>query len=250
MKPHRSLWPNLMTITNLFLGFVAILLVFDGRVVTAAWLIIAAGVLDALDGKLARYINTPTHFGLELDSLADLLSFGVAPSILLYINYFQQLGGLGILLGFSPILFCAVRLAKYNITTTLPEEHIVFYGLPTPVEASILVSYVIFNYAIWGHLKYGVILTPLVIMTSLLMVSPIPYDAFPRLSIHGTRSNRFKLLILIVGLILVIYKPALTFFPLVTFYVVVGGIKGLIQMKSLPEDLEELEEMEDERWAG
>ena len=170
MKPHRSLWPNLMTITNLFLGFVAILLVFDGRVVTAAWLIIAASVLDALDGKLARYINTPTHFGLELDSLADLLSFGVAPSVLLYINYFQQLGGLGILLGFSPILFCAVRLAKYNITTTLPEEHIVFYGLPTPVEASILVSYVIFNFAIWGHLKYGVVLTPLVIMTSLLMV--------------------------------------------------------------------------------
>jgi CDP-diacylglycerol--serine O-phosphatidyltransferase len=244
------MWPNLMTITNLFLGFVAILLVFDGRVITAAWMIIAAGVLDALDGKLARFISTPTLFGMELDSLADLLSFGVAPAILLYINYFQQLGGLGILLGFSPILFCAVRLAKYNITTTLPDEHIVFHGLPTPVQASILVSYVIFNYAAWGHLKYGFVLTPLVIMSSLLMVSPIPYDAFPRLSFRGPRSNKIKLSLLLVGLILVLYKPSLMFFLVVTVYVVGGGFKGLYQMKFRPQDLEELKEIEDESWAG
>ena len=143
-----------------------------------------------------------------------------------------------------------MRLAKYNVTTTLPEEHIVFHGLPTPVQASILVSYVIFNYATWGHLRHGVVLIPLVIMTSLLMVSPIPYDAFPRLSFRGPRSNRIKLLLLIVGLILVLYKPSLMFFPVVTVYVVGGGFKGLIQMKFRPQDLEELEEIEDESWAG
>jgi CDP-diacylglycerol--serine O-phosphatidyltransferase len=156
-------------------------------------------------------------------------------------------------LAFFPVLFCAVRLAKYNVTTTLPEEHMEFIGLPTPVQAAVIVSFLIFNFSIWGQLKYGVYLTPIVIMTSLLMISPIPYDAFPRLSFRGTKSNRIRLLLLILGLVLVLFKPSLMFFPVVTTYVIAGGIKGLIVMRSHLRDLAELpepEEIEDEGWVG
>jgi CDP-diacylglycerol--serine O-phosphatidyltransferase len=251
MNAHRSLIPNVMTVTNLFLGFVAVLLVFDGRLITAAWLIIAAGVLDALDGKLARFINGQSDFGMELDSLADLLSFGVAPAVLLYKAYFQQLHVLGILLAFFPILFCAVRLAKYNVSVILPEEHLEFTGLPTPIQASVVVSYIIFNVSIWGHLRYGLYLTPLVILTSLLMVSTVPYDAFPRLSFRGSWRNRVNLILLLLGLVLVLYKPPLMVFPVVMCYVVVGGIKGLIVMRARElETLQEVKEVEEEHWAG
>ena len=253
MRPHRALWPNLLTIINLFLGFVAVLLVIDGRFVTAAWMIIAAGIIDALDGKLARLVGTQSEFGMEFDSLADVCSFGIAPAILLYVSYFNQLGALGILLAFFPIMFCAVRLAKYNVTTQLPEEHMEFIGLPTPVQASALVSFLIFNYSIWGHLKHGIYLTPLVILTSFLMVSPIPYDAFPRISFRGARSNRVKLIFLIVGLVLVLYNPSLMFFPVVSAYVAAGGTKGVIHMRLQIRDVQELpkiEEVEEEGWVG
>jgi len=251
MRTTRALWPNLLTVTNLFFGFVAVLLVFDGRFVAAAWMIIAAGIVDAMDGKLARLVNTQSEFGVEFDSLADVCSFGVAPAFLLYVSYFNQLGGLGILLAFFPVMFCALRLAKYNVTTQLPDEHMEFVGLPTPIQACTLVSFLIFNYAVWGMLKQGIFFTPLVILTSLLMISPIPYDSFPRLSFRGTRSNRIRLLFLIFGLLLVLYQPSVMFFPVVFAYVVAGGVKGLIQLRiRVAEELPEIEEVEDERWVA
>jgi len=251
MRTSRALWPNLLTVTNLFFGFVAVLLVFDSRFVAAAWMIIAAGIVDALDGKLARLVNTQSEFGVEFDSLADVCSFGVAPAILLYVSYFNQLGGLGILLAFFPVLFCAVRLAKYNVTTQLPDEHMEFVGLPTPIQACTLVSFLFFNYAVWGMLKQGAFFTPLVILTSLLMISPIPYDSFPRLSFRGSRGNRVRLLFLIFGLLLVLYNPSVMFFPVVAAYVVAGAVKGLIQMRIREaEELPEIEEVEDERWVA
>jgi CDP-diacylglycerol--serine O-phosphatidyltransferase len=251
MRPKRAFWPNLLTVINLFLGFIAVLLVLDGRFVAAAWMIIAAGIVDALDGKLARIVGTQSEFGMEFDSLADITSFGIAPAILLYVAYFEQLGGVGILLAFFPVMFCAVRLAKYNVTTMLPEEHMEFIGLPTPVQASALVSFLIFNYAVWGQLKEGIFLTPMVILMSYLMISPIPYDAFPRLSFRGSHSNRIRLLVLILGLILVLIKPPIMFFPVVAAYVVIGGVKGLIAMRVREmEELPELEEIKDDGWIA
>jgi CDP-diacylglycerol--serine O-phosphatidyltransferase len=222
--------------------------------VTAAWMIIAAGIVDALDGKLARYVKTQSQFGSELDSLADIVSFGVATSILLYIIYFNQLGGLGILLAFFPMLFCAVRLARFNVSSMLPsDEHPVFVGLPTPIQACTLVSFIIFNYRIWGQLRFGVFLTPLVILTSLLMISHIPFDTLPRLSFRGTRYNVLKLVLLIVGLAAILVKPSLMFFPVIAAFVVLETAKGLIRWIFRPQDEEELvegDEVEDESWVG
>ena len=251
MRSQRAFWPNLLTVINLFLGFIAILLVLDGRFVAASWMIIAAGIIDALDGKLARIVGSQSEFGMEFDSLADITSFGIAPAILLYVAYFNQLGALGILLAFFPIMFCGVRLAKYNVTTVLPDEHVEFIGLPTPVQSSAMVSFLIFNYAIWGTLKLGVFIVPLVILLSYLMISPIPYDAFPRLSFRGSRSNRMRLIILIMGLILVLFKPPVMFFPVVAAYVVIGGVKGLIVMRAREaQELPELEEIKDDGWIA
>jgi CDP-diacylglycerol--serine O-phosphatidyltransferase len=254
MRPSRALWPNLLTVTNLFLGFIAILLVIDGRMVTAAWMIIAAGIVDAFDGKLARYIRTQSQFGMELDSLADVVSFGVATSILLYVNYFNQLGSLGILLAFFPMLFCAVRLARFNVSSTLPtDEHPVFIGLPTPIQACTLVSFIIFNYRLGPDLKYGVFLIPLVIITSLLMVSHVPFDTFPRFSFHSNRTNLVKLILLLTGLVAVLIKPALMFFPVITAFVLLEAVKGIITLIFRTPEVEELvdgDEVEDEGWVG
>ena len=253
MRPPRSMLPNLLTLINLFLGFIAVLLVIDGRFVMASWLIITAGVIDALDGKLARFMNTQSEFGMEFDSLADITSFGIAPSVLVYMVYFKELSGVGMLLAFFPMLFCAVRLARYNVTYSLPEDHIEFSGLPTPVQAITLVSFVIMNFSAWGHLRFGLYLTPLVILTSLLMISHIPFDAFPRLSFRGTKNNRIRLILLIVGLMLILYEPSIMFFPVVISFIIAGGIKGLIQLRiraNILDEIPDVEEVKDEGLVG
>ena len=121
------------------------------------------------------------------------------------------------------------------------------------MQASAVVAYLIFNYSIWGHLEHGIYLVPVVILTSLLMVSHIPYDAFPRLSFRGSSSNRIKLILLLLGLVLILFRPSLMFFPVVMVYIIAGGIKGLILMKVRAQGLEELgelDEVEDEGWVG
>ncbi|MBM3306551.1 MAG: CDP-diacylglycerol--serine O-phosphatidyltransferase, partial [Candidatus Aminicenantes bacterium] len=127
--------PSLFSVVNLFFGFMSILLTFHGRYRTAAVWIILAALMDALDGLVARATNTPSDFGVELDSLADAVSFGLATSVLLYFWGLEILGPPGIFFSFIFLTAGVLRLARYNVKTRIPTDRKHYQGLTVPSAA-------------------------------------------------------------------------------------------------------------------
>ena len=160
---NRSIIPGSLTAGNMFCGFLSIAYVFDGNYLTASWLIILAAVFDALDGMIARLTRSYSEFGIEFDSLADIISFGVAPSVLIFGAHFQYMGKLGIVISFLPLLFGAIRLARFNVNETSFEKGN-FVGLPIPIQATALASYLIFTHNIWGTIRFPMFFAPYVIL--------------------------------------------------------------------------------------
>jgi len=213
---------------NLFCGFVAIIQIHEGKLEFGAWLIIFAGLFDALDGFMARLANATSSFGIELDSLSDVVSFGVAPGFLLYSFSFNQLSTPGIIISTLPAICGAVRLARFNVET---KEVVIDYfrGLPIPAQASMIVAFFLtFNGELYffEDLKYGVngILIPMVVLLSLLMVSTVPFDKIPRFSRGYVKKHRGRV-ILFVG-----YFLAIIFFQeyglMAVFTIFIG--KGIV----------------------
>lgn len=247
MKRTEWAWAaHVLTFTNLLLGFWAIIQAFEGNYLMACWLIVIASICDGLDGKIARYTKSSSEMGIELDSLSDIVSFGAAPSVLLYTVSFHKFGFAGIVLAALPLLFGAVRLARFNVSASLAEKKN-YIGLPIPMQAATIATFIVFNHAVWGSLTLEILLLPLSLALALLMVSQIPYDAMPRLTFHDTRKNLLKLLLIIAGIILVAFNPSLFFFPLVLIYVLKSVLIAIMGFNVVPE--EELEEvLEDEKY--
>ena len=134
MKIKQHL-PSIFTLINLFLGFLAIINTMTGHYYIACYIILAAGAFDSVDGKIARLIGIPTNFGKEIASLADMVSFCLAPSILVYSLYTQNMPGItGELIASAPLIIGAIRLARFN-TEVYDEQPAYFTGLPTPMNA-------------------------------------------------------------------------------------------------------------------
>jgi CDP-diacylglycerol--serine O-phosphatidyltransferase len=226
MIKKKSIVPSLFTIANIFVGFLAIVNAMEGRVVTASWLILVAGIFDVLDGKVARFIRSTSEFGIEFDSLADVVSFGVAPSLVVYQAFFHRLGAPGVALSFLPLLFGGIRLARFNIQVSGDDKES-FIGLPIPAAASTISAYVIFNYDLWEGLRFPALLVPVVITVSLLMVSTLEYDAMPKFSFVGGRRNTVLVVILVVALSAILYFRQKALFPLIMSYVLFGVVRGL-----------------------
>jgi CDP-diacylglycerol--serine O-phosphatidyltransferase len=244
MKRTEWKWAaHVLTATSLFLGFWAIIEAFDGNYLMACWLIVIASICDGLDGKIARYTKSSSELGVELDSLADIVSFGVAPSVLLYTISFHKFGFSGILLAALPLFFGAVRLARFNVSASLTEKKN-YVGLPIPMQATTIATFIVFNHALWGSLTLEILLLPITLALTLLMVSQISYDAMPRLTFHDTRKNLFKLLLIIAGIIVVAINPSLFFFPLMVIYVLKGIIFAVMGLQIPEEELEEVWEDE------
>lgn len=216
--------PNLFTAVNLFCGFLSIILTLGGNFASAGWLIIMASFFDAMDGRIARMTGVSSEFGLQMDSLSDVVSAGVAPSILVYHYYLQQLGNhvsLGIMVAFLPLLFACFRLARFNVIARDEGHSSDFMGMPAPAAASTLASVVIFHSHIgWdGLLRFLVVLVP---MISLAMASQLKYEGFPNFNIREKGKNRFKLIVVILAIIGVILTPELTIFIFAMIYFVSG----------------------------
>jgi CDP-diacylglycerol---serine O-phosphatidyltransferase len=175
--------PSFFTLMNLFSGFLAITQVHEGRFDYACWLIVLAGFFDALDGMMARLTNATSDFGVELDSLADIVSFGVAPAYLVYAFALGNFGVLGLIVASMPAICGAVRLARYNISFD-GEKKDYFSGMPIPVAAIFIVA-LILNFSdelsiariTFSNLS---LLIPIVFALSFLMISNIPFDAIPK----------------------------------------------------------------------
>ena len=218
--------PSIFTLINLFLGFLAVISVVEESYIRAAYLILVAGIFDALDGKLARLIQVPSQFGSELDSLADLVSFCLAPALLVWALYARDLHPVvGALVAGSPLLFGALRLARFNVRLdSAPSRY--FEGLPSPTTAVIVVA-LVFYYEVQGHAEAAKVVLPAVMATSFLMVSQIRYPKFPALSFRGGPGNTINLLLVFGTMAIFFSVDNRILLPMVVIYVVTGLLRHL-----------------------
>jgi len=216
MASYRGFFPGVFTMGNVVCGFLSILSAFEGHVTTACWFVILAGFLDTLDGRVARLSQSTSQFGVELDSLADFLSFGVAPAVLVHTIKLSSLGKWGWVISVVYIMAASYRLARYNLLAD-SEEKKDFAGLPVPLAAFGLVSYIIFSYNIWDGLRFDDVLVAMVVLFAFLMVSQIQYDTFPET--FSTHWDRMKAGALVLAAICVAFSPRLLLFPIIAAYI-------------------------------
>jgi CDP-diacylglycerol---serine O-phosphatidyltransferase len=229
IKISRSLVPSLFTALNMVFGFLCIIFSSKGEFLLASYFIIFAAVCDSLDGVVARLTKSSSKFGVELDSLADMVSFGVAPSALLYYIYFVNLGTWGIILSILPMLFGAMRLARFNVQLVgFDKEY--FHGIPIPSAAMTICSYVIlFKDEIIVSPFYKDLLIPLCIIMSLLMVTTIKYDTLPKFTIKDIKRKPIRFIVFFAGVIIMIVTSGKAIFPFFVFYILVGIIRSIIK---------------------
>ena len=192
-KKPKEFIPSIFTVMNMFIGFMAMGLLMRGDPIRAGWLILFACFFDIFDGKLARLLGIPTRFGAEFDSFADTISFCAVPSLIIYLVYVEGLPPLlGGLFSFIPILFGTIRLAKYNLEQHKgPKSY--FIGLPTPMNAVMIVTFLLFNHQIWGNYGDPRIALVMTVFLGFLMVSKIRFSKFPLISLKEGKSNTLSL---------------------------------------------------------
>ena len=234
--------PSLFTLLNMFLGFLAIISVVEGFYIRAAYLVMAAGIFDALDGKLARWIHVPSAFGMELDSLADLVSFSLAPSLMIWAIFTRDLHPvLGATIAGAPLIFGALRLARYNVDQhSKPKPY--FEGLPAPVAAFVIVALVLF-YQPLEDVSAAKVVLPMVMVVSFLMVSQIRYTKTPALSLRAGPVNTLFLLVITATLFLTFFVDGRFLLPLITIYLLIGIVRWMtrtdraVDFQSVEEEL-------------
>jgi CDP-diacylglycerol---serine O-phosphatidyltransferase len=214
----RMSMPSMLTSFNMGFGFLSIccsLGILESYIseqhtmVAASWFIVLAALLDSLDGKVARILGASSKFGIQLDSLADVISFGVAPAVLLMSSRGIFLWPL-FLTSFIFLVAGAGRLARFNVQTKSFEKKN-FAGLPIPMGAMAVVSYVIFSDHVWGGLKFFNSFLLMSVLVALLMVSTIEYDSFPKFTLR-TLKSKILLCVLALGVVLLVRYPAILFF--------------------------------------
>lgn len=229
MRVTRSVIPNLFTLANLFCGFAAIVAAFENHLSQATLLVIMAGIFDMLDGVVARITHSTSEFGVELDSLCDAVSFGVAPSVILYVAFFNQWHQWGLLLASLPALAGVLRLARFNVQLTSMEDKLYFRGMPIPAGAFTIVSYVYLWHSadiLPASWKPGMIVF-VTVMTAAAMVSTVKYDNLPRPSLRGIRQRPIVFSVFFVGLVATIATGGKALFPFMVVYLVGGAIRHL-----------------------
>lgn len=220
--------PNAFTLGNLFFGFWAIVSAVRADYSLAAWLIFAAGCADGLDGRIARFSRTGSPFGTELDSLVDLISFGLAPAVLTY-SLLLDSGDWSWTLAYIYVAAVAVRLARFNIEQGgHAKRH--FHGLPSPAAGVTLAAFYPFSQTPffadylsnwpWTRLVGGGM-----IVVAGLMLSHVLYPVVPRLSVRST-SGRVAIAFVLSSVALVIWNPQLVVFPVGLTYITVGVVRA------------------------
>ncbi len=220
--------PNLMTTGNLFCGFFAIIYSMKADFLTAAYAIVVAAVFDMLDGRLARLTRSTSKFGAEYDSLCDLVSFGVAPSILLYQWALSPFGRIGWIACFLFTACGALRLARFNVQATVVEKNY-FQGLPIPMAAGIVASSVLaFQDLEWESLG-SIVLLIMTVLLAFVMVSNFRYRSFKDLDLKERMPFRYLILGVAI-LVIVAIRPEVMLFVLFMGYATLGAIFGVFKL--------------------
>jgi CDP-diacylglycerol--serine O-phosphatidyltransferase len=225
MPRHKSFYilPNLFTTASLFLGFLGIIWTSAGHYDRVALLIIFGMFMDGLDGKVARLTNTSTEFGIQYDSLADLVTFGVAPAFLMYNFALHNFGRAGIAVAFLFVVCAALRLARFNVTTS-PSNKRFFSGLPSPPAGCTLGCFVFFSPLLPSAMQDAIPWVCLfyTAMVALLMVSNIRYASFKEFGVFRAHPFRSVFLYVVLPIALIIASPRIFCFMLTLAYVVSG----------------------------
>lgn len=217
------LLPNLITTGALFSGFYAIIAAMSGSLELAAIGIVIAGFLDALDGKIARLTNTESEFGVQYDSLSDMVAFGVAPAVLMFSWVLSDLGKVGWMIAFLYMACAALRLARFN---TAPDNKI-FFGLASPAAAGAMATTVwawVDNFDPVVSIQFSVFIAVYVVVIALLMVSNLRYYSPKHLDLKGRVPFVYMLVVVFLFVIVFIYPPGM----LLTIGLVYG-VSGPIQ---------------------
>ena len=221
--------PSALTLGNLFFGVWAIVSASRGDFISAAWLIVLAGVADTLDGRVARITQTGSRFGAELDSLVDAISFGVAPAFVIY-HLFLEDGSWGWIAAFVYIAAAVIRLARFNVEQA-GHAKVAFHGLPSPAAGMTLATFYPFSRTGFfetylGTLPWPNVMIGMMLVLGMLMMSHVLYPVVPKFGFRTVRG----ILTLAWFVIVVVASatiPALFWFPVLLTYVAYGLVKAV-----------------------
>ncbi len=225
------LLPNLFTTSALFGGFYAIIAAINARYEAAAIAMFVAMILDGMDGRIARMTNTQSDFGVQYDSLADLVSFGLAPSLVMYQWSLYGLGKLGWLAAFVYAAATALRLARFN-TQAATDDKQYFQGLPSPAAAALIAGFIWLGDAndLYDGTNLLWITFPLTLAAGILMVSNVRYHSFKQFDLKG-RVPFFHILAIVLILVLIALQPSIVLFVLAFTYALSGPILTLLLIR-------------------
>lgn len=225
---HIYLLPNLVTTANIFFGFFAVVQSIKGDFTSSAYAIVAAAVFDLLDGRLARLTRSTSKFGAEYDSLCDLISFGMAPAVMLYLWALQPFGRLGWLACFLYVTCGALRLARFNVQANVVEKAY-FQGLPIPMAAGIVASSVLAFSDLGWEARGNYFLLGMTFLLAFVMVSTFRYRSFKDLDFK--QRLPFPYLVAGVTVITVVaYRPEVNLFLLFLTYATLGAVFGFLRL--------------------
>ena len=217
--------PNLFTATSVFIGVISIIAASKGEFEKAAWLIFLSMIFDGLDGRIARLTHTTSRFGVEFDSLADIVAFGVAPAMLLYFCCGSEYGKFGSLVCAIFVVFGAIRLARFNVMAPKAEPS-VFIGLPIPTAAIFIAIWILLFSKYPTLHNYASLLLIGALICSFLMVSNIRYPSFKK--IEFKKMSAIKILIVLISILSLLYLfPVEGIAIAVTIYILYGIVRTL-----------------------
>lgn len=258
MRQVVVVMPSAFTLGNLFFGFWAIVSAFNGNYRWAGWFIVFSGILDMLDGRVARLSNTGSRFGAELDSLVDIVSFGVAPALLIYFLDFASAGRFAWILSYIYVTSVALRLARYNVVSAGKPSSGWFTGMPSPSAGMMLAVYYPFSQTEWYRASLAYLdlqhqgLVVLMLLLAVLMVSNVRYPKLPPIGFRSAK-GLFGLAVHVGILLGGLLAPEYFLFPLGLVYMIYGltraTVLGLVERPE-PAGLAEEEHLADAHDAG
>lgn len=227
MRKGIYLLPTTLTLCGMFLGFYAIIASFKGDFIHAAWAIVIANIFDGLDGWVARVTRSTTKFGIELDSLSDLIAFGIAPAVLIYSSSLHFFGRVGWAAVFLYVICGALRLARYNAQMGSSEGK-AFQGLPIPGAAMVVASFILFYNEIWGGvIGKDYLILIMVFILGVMMVSTLRYHSLKEVNPRSRRA--FWILVAFgVGLIILFINPQVVIFIFSLSYMFWGIVESTV----------------------
>lgn len=229
MRITRAVVPSLFTVLNMFCGLMSIIHASRGEYDTAAWLIILAALFDSLDGIMARITKSSSWFGVQFDSLSDVVSFGAAPAFLVYQVHLHTFGGPGIILSSMLMIFGALRLARFNVQLVGHNKEF-FKGLPIPPQGVTIAAYVLAYYQGTAGLSGAPrdLLAPFVIVLSFLMVSSVKYDTIPSLNRRSIRKHPVRFALFVAAATAVVVTKGEAIFPVMVVFILSGLMRYTI----------------------